>query len=354
MTLDIERMKEMALDLYIPEAIRAFGDDGKDALRDMLSTLIQLYRVIDPSILRHSIILYFPIEQGVNCQDTIPPQSSKLLSPEYITTELDSPCVIKLSGDGSLVIHPPVENLSPVELSKNSLVYVFEFDNEYFIIKGAKFRIKNPAQIMHASVFARPVYRSLKKALEDYKIKRARHNTCHILKGMWHDPNCLFLKNKPEQIMRRSLSQYLDSVLQNAEVRPEQNVDESHPVDIKVTWMLSNNRAIIEIKWLGKSIGPLNTVTSDYSESRALAGARQLAEYIDSSCEFGPTVSTRGYLVVFDARRKGLSIGASQISRQNGMHYQDKNVTYSPAYHISRRDFEEPIRIFMAPVCQDV
>jgi hypothetical protein len=41
--------------------------------------------------------------------------------------------------------------------------------------------------------------------------------------------------------MRRSLTQYLIAHLgAGFEVRPEQNMDESHPVDIKVTKKMSN------------------------------------------------------------------------------------------------------------------
>lgn len=150
--------------------------------------------------------------------------------------------------------------------------------------------------------------------------------------------------------MRRSLTQFLRSVLRTANVQPEQNVDETHPVDIHVSFLMTSQHAIIEIKWLGKSVKPDGSHDGTaYPQSRALAGAKQLAEYLDSTHQSSPHHGARGYLVVFDGRRAGLADGVTELEAANALHYENADITYSPDYSANRDDFDPPMRMFLYP-----
>ena len=81
-------------------------------------------------------------------------------------------------------------------------------------------------------------------------------------------------------------------------VRQEHNTDETRPVDLVVDWFGVKLRALIEIKWMGKSL----TMDSDgtrfttYGEARAQEGAGQLADYLAREQSTDPNVRLRGYL----------------------------------------------------------
>ncbi len=81
-------------------------------------------------------------------------------------------------------------------------------------------------------------------------------------------------------------------------IKREQVVDDSHPVDIKATGPSLDTVSLIEIKWLGKS------TTVSYTDSRANDGAEQLIGYLKASEVREPNINFKGYLAVFDARRK--------------------------------------------------
>ena len=149
------------------------------------------------------------------------------------------------------------------------------------------------------SLFAETNFKTLEESLADYKVHSAKRTSCYILKGIWEDARRVVFKNKPESTMRDSLCQHISTTLRGvAEVRPEQNVDESHPVDIKVTFRQTNRVALIEIKWLGASRTEAGGLTK-YTNSRAEDGAKQLNDYIEENKDFSPLDECFGYLVVF-------------------------------------------------------
>jgi len=113
---------------------------------------------------------------------------------------------------------------------------------------------------------------------------------------------------------------------------------------------MTNRLALIEIKWLGTSRDD-KKIKSHYSESRAKQGAKQLSDYMDSNKIQAPVHETRGYLVVVDARRAKLTLKRTTISSGDGLKYANSEISYSPKYHESRLDFENPIRMFVNPVC---
>lgn len=151
--------------------------------------------------------------------------------------------------------------------------------------------------------------------------------------------------------MRNSLTQFLKISLRDAEVRPEQNMDESHPIDVKVTFTFTKRLALIEIKWLGKSIRKVpRKITAQYADKRARVGADRLADYLDWNRQQAPNRITRGYLVVLDGRRQSLKINKKTITQQQGGYYRHREIHFDPKYYEVREDFDAPIRMFMEPV----
>ena len=169
--------------------------------------------------------------------------------------------------------------------------------------------------------------------------------------SLGNDENRLFMKAGPEEVIRDSLVEFLRARLGGGyEVRPEQNMDASHPVDIKITKMLTNRLMILEIKWLGDSRNSDGRVTVKHRTYRANEGAQQLADYLEQNLEKAPLNITQGYYVVIDARREGLTPTSKTISKENGFHYADREIEFDPEYDEVRRDFDPPYRMFAEPV----
>ncbi len=351
MTLDIQKMKEIASNLHSAAANKHFGLAGPQALRELVEIITQIYRLMEPATRSVPLVVFIRPSPSLLPASQCGPQAlHQVAHISGLQHELDSACMVEVSSAGQVsVFDLNAHNL--VALSAEAIVYLYDNGHERFYIGGESYTVINPAAPTHASVFARPTFSSLSDALEGYRNRVARYTSCYILKDAWREPRRIFLRTKPEATMRRSLLQHLASTIGRfAEVRPEQIVDESHPVDIKVTWVDTNQRALIEIKWLGQSCEEDGTFTTAYTASRARDGAKQLAEYLDANLTAGPGLRSRGYLVVFDARRRGLHKGATSLSVSDGLHYRDEEIDYNPKYHEQRDDFEAPVRMFCEPI----
>ena len=294
MNLELSKMKSIAAQCYTSAAISEFGASGQDTLLTLIDLITRIYRNIEPAERRNklSIFLRIPEVELPSEAESVMPRA-EISSPERITHELDDDCIVEATSGGKLKVFSSTQ-INVASLSSVAVVYQWIDRQEQFRIGNRIFVVNNPSPT-HASIFARPTFSSLTEALEDYRNRIVQYTSCFLLEQAWSDKARLFLKAKPESTMRRSLHQYLRTVFRDAEVRPEQIVDESHPVDIKITWSDSNKRAMIEIKWLGESKDPhTGEVTTRYTASRALAGAKQLAEYLDSDNTAGPGLRTRG------------------------------------------------------------
>lgn len=207
-----------------------------------------------------------------------------------------------------------------------------------------------------ASNFANATLNSLEEAFSRYK-EFALETKCRILANVWEggvDGPRLVLVNRPESIMRDSLIQALQLVLRDANARPEHNTDETKPVDIRVEWFASGAAALIEVKWLGRSTAvprkPTREITyTDYGRPRAQEGADQLADYLDREVRHTASTATRGYLVVFDARRKNILGAADPLSPADATHFASDVLEYDPEHAKSRDDFAPPVRFFLNP-----
>lgn len=348
MDINLEKLRGIISQNYVAYATSIFGVKGADAVEELTSTITKLYRFKDPGVRKHPLVIFKKISSG-----NLFASSSNQITPIYIISdlqrinhELDDACTIEIAENNLNIF--PLNTDEVMSLSNDSIVYIFDNKIEKIIIKGKVFTLVRLSSSLD-SIFARPTFSSLREALENFRLNTVCNTGCHILAEAWSSENRIFFKVKPEWRMRRSLEQFLKNVFPNAEIRPEQNVDETHPVDIKVTWPDANQRAIIEIKWLGQSVNELGAITTKYLDSRARDGAKQLAEYLDSSHSSAPRFQTRGYLVVFDARRKGLVGGMTQIATANGLYYRDREIVYNPEFHKIRNDFDEPFRMFAEP-----
>ena len=267
------------------------------------------------------------------------------------STELGK-LVIEIREDGSAYEWKKLPSAAKAVLKK-SIIYRLHNCVETFNIAG---KVSPVPKVVENTIsqFFLEVFPSLKEALTAYRDRMARVSKCYILRKVWDDEKRLWFTAKPEHHMRQALCNYLRTYLRHDELEllPEQNVDETHPVDIKIEWRDINRAALIEIKWLGQSRDPrTKKSTTKYTESRARSGAKQLAEYLEGYRQEASSANTLGYLVVFDGRRKGLKPKVTELPRAKGMHYAALEISYDPKYHEERTDFAEPIRMFLEPVC---
>jgi hypothetical protein len=234
-------------------------------------------------------------------------------------------------------------------LANDAVVYLYRGRQEWFYAKERS-AVVDKVSPTYASNFALPIFAELHGALHHYQTRSIRHSSCPIFSGCWYDDKRIFFRNGPEHWMRDSLTKFLhDHMRGDVEIHPEQNVDTSKPVDIKVTWFNSNRLALIEIKWLGKARTD-KKITVEYTESRARKGAKQLADYLDKNKPYSSIQVTRGYLVVIDARRAKTDLSTAAVTADDGLKYASLEVSYSPAFHDTRTDFEVPFRMFAEPV----
>jgi hypothetical protein len=345
-SLDLDKMKQIQAQLFTFAAHAMFGDLGTDALRCLMSGITQIHARLDPSLRSKPLALFVDATLQPSVVAGAVTHVNMLSN---ITDELTAASLGRLCSNGSIEI-TPLNLATLTALSATSVVYLLDAGSEKFIIGGKPYQVPNPLP-GYPSVFCKPTFSNLHSALNDYKVRHAAHTTCYLLQDAWHDDKRWWFKAKPESTMRRSLTQYLRGVLRDANVKPEQNVDESHPVDIHVQFTSTAQHAIIEIKWLGRSV---NTETGEeataYTKSRAIDGAKQLADYIDKTVQSSPHYGARGYLVVFDGRRKGLRIGMEALDQADALDYKEKDITYSPDYAVTRSDFHPPIRMYLHPV----
>lgn len=343
----LDYFKKIAELLYIPMIIEDYGSDKIDFLLRLTKTISEIYKYLRFNDF-DLVTVYIAIDETSFLSSFIEISPNIIKSYENLSQISGRQIVIEVKESGELHFIVDTE----IEVAReNSIIYKHIKSTETEIIFG-KTSEKNLPSIPDAdSYFSIQTYKDLELALEDYGTKIARHSECVYLQTAWLDiNNKIFFKPKPEHILRDSLTQFLKMRLRNAETRPEQIVDDSHPVDIKVTWSLASHLALIEIKWLGKSLESLGANFTEYNNQRALDGAKQLADYLDANIKQAPVKTTKGYLVIFDARRWQCNNNTTSVNAVNGLYYVNKDIVFSPDYHNIRQDFAKPIRFFLKPV----
>jgi hypothetical protein len=346
--IDLLKMQEITRRLYVPMVEKNHGQSGTNTLKELLDFVRSFYSYVAPDMKRPRILIF---KHLTDIRSPLFLETDEILSVRHLPSLSPQPLTVQVFSTGRLLLSQTIAP-TPQALAQDGIVYTFEAGVEMFHAKDESAVVLNPFE-GYSSVFAIPTFDELYKALLEYKLKQARQCSCKILAGAWDTDKRIHFREAPESTMRDSLTQFLKNCLRgDVEVRPEQVVSDSHPVDIKVTWYMSNRLALIEIKWLGASKGASGKLTS-YTEVRARKGAKQLKNYLDQNLVHAPTHQTRGYLVVFDGRRASISATTLSLSSADGMKYANEEIKYSPEYHKLRQDFEIPLRMFVEPVSDD-
>ena len=361
MTVDPERMAEIAHETYVGAVHERFGDSGPRSLRTMLLTIRKLYENVAPERLDGTLVVVCPVsENAADCGSAPEPGTggpvaqtvvTKLehLAPALEPGERPTNKVLEIMDGGRFRLLLDVAAPDYRALSEHSIVYVIDESGERFHVAGEIREVVNPTRGAHASVYAIPTFRALEDALQDYRFRFARYCACPILAEVWESDARLVFKNQPEATMRQSMTQFLRVTLSGgATVAEEQNVDASHPVDIRVTWQLGWRIALLEIKWIGDSRTRTGRLLK-YRDKRANTGAQQLAEYLEAQASQTPMHYRTGYLVVFDGRRRGLRPDTEALTVANAKFFAAKSVVYDPPLQELRTDFAMPVRMFMEP-----
>lgn len=346
--LNIGALTDVLHSHYATMVLSEHGDPGLHALRKLLGVIRDVYGFIDPETYGGQLVIFKALDES---QEVLPRSAATQLSAiKDVAQYAVGDCAIEILDGGQIFVWAAA-TLNIKQIAVKAIAYTYKARVESFHAGGKTSQVEKIV-IGCASNFAIPTFDDLREALERYRSDMVRHSSCPIFATVWYEPERLFFKSKQEKTMRNSLLHYLKSrVRGGVEVRPEQIVDSTHPVDIKVTWFLSNRIALIEIKWLGKSRNR-SRITSQHSQARALRGAKQLADYLDKNKVQAPIHKTRGYLVVIDGRRAKLAKRTKHLDTAAGMKYATLEITYNPKHHESRDDFEIPIRMFAEPVCQ--
>lgn len=340
----IEELKKIALNLYIANIEMEYGERAVDITEMLTNQLSKIYSFIDIRNYNHIVVIKSLngtqlTQEGINYKST--EEFSQINEDELFVEILD---------EGNYRVQFDIPD-DVKKYTDHAIVYEWESKQEYFYIRNERDHLSKLSSL--DSYFIKPTFKELDSAINSYKTEQALNSSCVVLrKNLWkNDSNRIIFIAGPESVMRDSLHQHLRSRLRgNKEVLREQNVSVTKPIDIRVTWGYTNHVALIEIKWIG-----LSASGTGYEEGRAITrsnkGAKQLADYLDMFATESPTKTTRGYLVVFDGRRKSVDENTTSINQIDGLFYQNSEIEFDPEFHKKRSDFEEPIRFFLKPIC---
>jgi len=344
---DIESITSLAKQVAMPHVKRDFEENGENDLIQLNRIIREIYKYVAPETIDELLVLNCSLDSkdlNFSNSGTTPIEINRISS----LTEVElSGATIQIVRNDLILLYQ--DEIVDIELTREkSIIYHFKYGNEKYILRTDEVVIPSPSTF--PSYFAIPTYKTLDTALESYYNKRAKSSNCPLLKDSWFDVDRIFFKQKPESYHRTSLYRFLDITLR-AEVSEEQNVDDTQPVDIKVSWNFTNHLALIEIKWLGKSIKEdRSSFTSIYNNARAQEGYNQIINYMDIGKDRFFDKQSIGYLVVFDGRRYQTGLDTTVISQQNGFHYQSEEPTYDPDPN-SLQNIKPPVRFFMEPIC---
>jgi hypothetical protein len=272
-----------------------------------------------------------------------------------VANPADTHAVIEIMTDGSFRVLALLDDFDLKALAQSAMIYRFDRIAERILAKDHEDFVPSISPMLMSN-FAVPTLSSLEEAF-DYYAKYVLETNCRVLKDVWEggvDGPRLVLINKPEARMRDSLAQALELLLREVTVKPEQNTDETKPVDIRVNWFASGATALIEVKWLGRSTAKSQDPTAgptytEYGPPRAQAGANQLADYMDREVRHSGAIAPMGYLAVFDARRKGCKGPADALAESDAMAFASDAIKLDPDHSKIRPDFAPPVRFFLNP-----
>jgi hypothetical protein len=342
LNVDPGEMASIAEELFVPQLASAMGSRGTATLKRLLLVVRQVHVAITTERIKQELVVLCALEGDEPCLEAA---FATFAEASALTAYFDgrTTLTVQVSSYGLRVWTSPLDELPEYEF----VAYKYTMPHQEAIFtQHAVYAV--PVIAASPSYFGIPYFLDLKRALDQYGETWIRQSNCEIFDSTWLDEHRLVFSPAPEAQMRRSLQRHLRSCLREhvaVTVMPEQNVNETRPVDIKVTWAYSRV-ALIEIKWLGKSARRgARRATQEHSASRAKAGASQLADYLDLYHKEVPHEEARGYLAVYDARRRNVTLPPSQISESEATYYRYREIDYD-AEILARPDFEYPVRFF--------
>lgn len=343
MSVNYSQLADLHVRSLIVDTYNELGDDGVHALKDLVSALRDVYSQRPADLMPSDFVVVRPLST-----------SAMPAHPGYTDVaelDTDSPVfgdsfTIGVFPDGQYRVW---STLPLSSYSHDCLVYRISGTHEEFWLRS-KWKPVPTVLPGHRSSFSIPTFTDVESALDDYASRYVRRSTCEKFSECWEDAGArMFLVPGPEHIMRDSLYRYLRAVFKSeVEVQREQNVDATQPVDIRLTWTFSPVRVLIEIKWLGKSRSNTGRVVS-YYERRATEGAKQLFDYLQTYAQTYPNAAIRGYLVVIDARRRGLGPANPLVSKADAWHYQHSDIVYDPDYSAATDMYRPARRMYSEP-----
>lgn len=340
----LELFKKTAQNFYVIMVNDDYGAIGLERLMLLTDTITKVYRHLN-FLSFSKIVIYTAFDNELYLEKFSDANPIKYNSIHNMSEITGNVLTIEIRENTEIFVASEfIPDIDSIRL--NGIVYIWDKKQEFIL--GKKEERPLLRNIYSDSWFANPTHKDLELALEDYKVRFAKMSNCPYLKGAWFNEERIYFRASPEDSLRDSLHFYLFGQLRDAEVRPEQNMGITNPVDIKITWTYTNRLAVIEIKWLGKSLNLAgDQITQNYTQSRALEGADQLKGYLDINRGYAPDKITIGYLVVFDGRRRRTDPIVTNISRENAEHYKNIEIDYDPDYSKERDDFAKPVRFFM-------
>ncbi|MFE0015965.1 hypothetical protein ACFWXH_14040 [Mesorhizobium sp. NPDC059054] len=359
--INLENIQTLVRMAYLPHAREAFGDQGARAITTLLDSVRLIFQRFPPESLRGTLTVIIGMNTTPGAPITctwgtpIVLQQYEQLGAALASASFGAHSVVELVPDATFRFLELTADIDLKAAASDALVYRHDHGVDRILAKSHDDYVQKVSPLL-SSNFASATLNNLEEAFSRYA-EFVRETKCRILANAWEggvDGPRLVLVNRPEAIMRDSLVQALQLVLRDANARPEHNTDETKPVDIRVEWFASGAAALIEVKWLGRSTAISRKSTSkitytDYDANRAQKGANQLADYLDREVRHTGSTSTRGYLVVFDARRNGLQGANDPLSSSDAMHYANDVLQFDPNHAKLRDDFATPIRFFLNP-----
>lgn len=342
---DERRLKDIAGRHYLTVISRMHGAQGVEAVRRIYPRLREIFEVID----------YESITGSLSVIQMLASVSEPFV--EDARYEISDISDIAIHNSGTLTLQLAGEKVflwkrhtEPRELPDGAVTYRYtSSEGEMFWID--KETSADPELLGYPRLFGTRQFLDLSEALADYANHFARFSECLELRKAWREDARVMWISAPESTMRRSLHQYLRMSLRDGrpDVKEEVPPDGENPIDIVIRWPASNRVAVIEIKWLGKS-GRLDPprVTKEHGQARAQHGLDQLIAYLDLTKASSPYYSLRGYLVVFDARRRNVKAATTFCTREDGLHFQDAHIDFDENI-LRRNDVATPVRFFCEP-----
>ncbi len=346
---------------YSSQVMRAFGniDPASKAIEVIAKSLNEIYRYFEPSFFKGDFFVCKNLDDQL-CYDES--RGTLLYDKNILLNRITGVFIIQVFNDSSRMILWDNQNPDDLLKQKDTLVYYFSNNKEYFFANDEKIDI---TIYNYGSRFATQ-FIELVEALNQFWVMKILKSSCEHFSQSWHDGNRLFFRgggsgsNIPEKFMQLSLHEFLTSFFirgismeSSREYNTIGDFTKPKPIDIRINWREANRTALIEIKFIGTVKKQSDGEIYSYSDARANSGITQLKGYHDAVSSDIPTTIIKSYLVVIDGRRNNLTAAQTDINTEDGMHFKDIDliIDADKNFHQTIQGFEKPIRMFTEPIC---